>query len=500
MPRSSLSNAVRVLLLISLFVAAAFLELARGSSLSSIANGDFWWHLSTGIGILETHSLPRNGWFSQSAALPWRASSWLYDVMVALGYQMLNVRVLPLLAVIGKFALALATFVLAGGLRGRFWTAAALSAIAQYLLGGIQPLPLACSVVALCIELALLMAFRREPATRAIWFVPGLFLLWANLDQHFVYGVLTLVWFSAACAIQQWAARKEIDWPKTENSLLPLRTLAAITGASLLVTFMTPYGWSGYSTFWTNATSAANPYFPHFQSLRFRIPQDYVVMLLAMAAFLSLGIRRSRDLFQVGLLVLCLAAAFHSQRDTWLVVLAAVAIIGNAALQETAASGTQRVTSLTLRASGRPFLVAAGLSLVIVLATFVVRGPSREGVLIKIGQAYPVAAADYIRQNKLPAPLFNSFSWGGFLTWYLPQYPVAIDGRTDLYGADTNIQYAKVMNFEAHYSTYPALNDAATILVEKNSPAGRALPGARGFSKAYEDNVAVVLLRDKAEP
>ena len=80
-----------------------------------------------------------------------------------------------------------------------------------------------------------------------------------------------------------------------------------------------------------------------------------------------------------------------------------------------------------------------------------------------------MAAAEYIRAHQLPEPLFNSFPWGGFLTWYLPEYPVAIDGRTDLYGADFNIQYAKVMNAEAHYSTFPPLNQG------RHHPAGKEL-------------------------
>ncbi len=106
--------------------------------------------------------------------------------------------------------------------------------------------------------------------------------------------------------------------------------------------------------------------------------------------------------------------------------------------------------------------------------------PSRDALLAKIAEHYPVAAADYIRANHLPTPLFNPYSWGGFLTWYLPEYPVAIDGRAELYGPGFNIQYAKAMNFETHYSTFPPLNGAATILLDKSSHHGqRATQSAR---------------------
>ena len=462
-------------------------EFVHRATVISLANADLWWHLQTGLEILRTHTLPHTGWFSQSATQPWIASSWLYDVRVAAWYQLLGIRFLPVLGMIAKFFLAVVMFLLAGGLRGRFWMALALSAGAQYVLWLMPPLPVFGSMLAFAIELILLLEFRRG-STRALYFVPVLTLVWANIDFHFVYGVVTLALFVVA------------QFVPAQLKLRPFKaqftTLVIVTAASLIATFVTPYGWKPWGVFWANATSAANAYFLDYQSLRFRTPQDYVLLLLAMAAFLALGLRRSRDWFQIGLLVLCIAAAFHSQRDTWLLALGAVAIIGNAVPQE-AGSFELRATS---REQRRSFLIAAGISFAVLLAFIAVRLPSRDTVLAKIGHAYPVAAADYIRQNNLPAPLFNSYVWGGFLTWYLPQYPVAIDGRTDLYGADTNIQYAKVMNFEAHYSTFPPLNDAGTILLEKSSSAGKALPNAHGFTKVYEDDVSVVLLRDKAEP
>ena len=32
--------------------------------------------------------------------------------------------------------------------------------------------------------------------------------------------------------------------------------------------------------------------------------------------------------------------------------------------------------------------------------------------------------------------LFNHFNWGGYLIWTLREYPVGIDGRTNLYGEE----------------------------------------------------------------
>ena len=67
----------------------------------------------------------------------------------------------------------------------------------------------------------------------------------------------------------------------------------------------TPYGWRAYHVVLDLCHQRRQRLLSWLPSLRFRTPQDYLLLLLAMAAFLALGLRRSRDPFQIGLLVLC---------------------------------------------------------------------------------------------------------------------------------------------------------------------------------------------------
>ncbi len=492
MRRQSSIGPLRILAAVLIFASPALWESLHGSALSGINGGDFWWHLRTGLEILRTHSLPHTGWFSQSATMPWIASSWLYDIKIAIWYQWLGLRFLPLLALIAKFLLALLTFLLAGGLRGRFWTALTLSAIAQFVLWQLPPLPVFWSALAFAVELMLLREARRG-SLRALYFVPLLFFAWANFDPQFVYGALALLLFLTASTVEERyggvASRGTAGNPIATSKLL------AIGAASIIATWLTPYGWGPWGVFWANASSAANRYFPDYQSLRFRTPQDYVLLLLAMAAFLSLGLRRSRDGFQIALLVLCTMAAFHAQRDAWLLVVASVAVIGNPVPEDAASRETQAASF-----EPRSFLAAAGISVVFLLVVITARLPRQDAVLARVAESYPVAASNYIRRHQLPGPMFNSFPWGGFLTWYLPQYPVAVDGRTDLYGSDFNAHYAKAMNFEEHYSTFAPLSEASLILLEKNSHMAIALESVPAYKTAYSDDVAVVLVRDQGQP
>jgi hypothetical protein len=225
--------------------------------------------------------------------------------------------------------------------------------------------------------------------------------------------------------------------------------------------------------------------------MSFRQPRDYVLMLLTMGAFLALGLRRSRDLFQIALMIGCTMLSFHAQRDAWLATLAAIAVIGEAiGNADEAADADKRHTW-----NGQ-VLIAGGLAVTsLILAAMLEIPRSHDALMAKVAQTYPVAACHYIREHQLPQPLFNFYDWGGFLTWYLPEYPVAIDSRPGLYDDDFVVQYFKAMNADMRYQAYPAMAQAGTLLLPQNSPMGQALRTLPAFQVAYSDRVSVVLIK-----
>jgi hypothetical protein len=474
---------IRIPALVVLFTTAAVVEAVRLSALSAIANSDVWWHLSSGTWMLQNHALPRTGLFSQSARASWIASSWAYDLLLACGYKLLGLRSIPVLLMIFKTALAIATFLLAGALRRNFWRAVTLSAVAQYVLGSVQPGPAYFSILFFAIELLLLFESRRRQRVRMLLWLPGLFLLWANLDIQFVGGIGLLLLFLAVLASEKYFF--------SGGHSLAVRDVAKITGLSAACTLVAPYFYRGYGVFFGTTFSSANPYLPDFHAPGFRQPQDYVVLLLAMTAFLVLGLRRSHDFFAIALLAGCIAASFYSQRNIWLVTIAAVAVIGQARDQPTESETANRLQwkNQVAIAVGVCFAVLA-----MAAATLIPR--SHEALMAKVSQNYPVAACDAIREQHLARPLFNAYEWGGFVTWYLPQYPVAIDGRSDLYGADAITEYSKMMNADIPYTEYAAVSGAQTILLPKRAIMAGALSSLPIFKVAYSDDVAVVLSRN----
>jgi hypothetical protein len=492
LPRVAANFAGIVLLL----TMGAILEARHLSSLSSLSGADTWWHLRTGNWILANHAVPRQALFSQSTGLSWADPSWAFDGALAVAYHALGLRAVPALLMGFRVALAALTFFLAAGWRGAFWPAIVVSACAQYILAGLPPGPTYCSVLLFGVELALLLEVRRTGDRRFLFALPVLFLAWANLDVQFVIGVALLVIFLFAAVLEKFVPGVGLE-PRTSSLIPPTVAWATLAFAA---TFVTPYLLTPYRVFLERLTSSANSVLPDSRAMNFKQPTDYLLLLLTMAAFLALGRRRSRDIFQISALLLATVFSFHAQRDVWMVTLIATAVLGEAL----------RVPQTTDRPAPAPIqpeaaspfvfrrrtlaLVTASVAAILIAA--VLRLPRDRGTLLaRAGRTYPVAASDAIREQHLPGPIFNSYEWGGFLMWYLPEYPVAIDGRPSLYSDDDVLRYSKVMNADLPYTSDPALTAARTLVLPRHSLMGEALKDVSGFQTAYGDETAIVLVK-----
>jgi len=482
----------RLAVLVVLFAFGAILESVR---LSALANPAIWGHLKVGGWILDNREWPHTGIFSRSANLRWRDFSWGYDVLAAAVYRMLGLRAVPGLLMAFRVVLAVTAFLVAGGRRGNFWIAVVLSALAQIPLFSIGPVAENASVILFGLELLLLLESRRSGNFGPLCPLPVLFFVWANLDIGFVYGMGLFALFVVVLVVEQMGRTSNWGWLGRHAEQIPLARAALVGAGCALASMVNPYGHQGYATFWSIQTAAVNRELPDFAAMKFHQPQDYLVLLLAMAAFLSLGLRRSRDLFLLSLLIVSGALSFHTQRENWLIICSAVAVIGAMGLRRQGEAKEERDARW-----GRPVLAVAGLTLIVVLLAFVLRVPcDRNSLLSKAAAVFPVRACDAIRMQKLAPPLFNSYAWGAFLTWYLPEYPVAIDGRRGLYPEEEETNYFKVMNAEMPYQSFAPMSQARTLLLDRDGPMGEALRSLAGFHVAYEDGISIVLLQDQKE-
>lgn len=481
------SALLRALALAATLTGAAAYQAHR---LVALTDQDIWWHLRTGLWILQNRAIPRTSLFSQ-APHAWIDASWGFDLLVAIAYRGFGLAGIPVFLMLLQVATALALFLLARAACRSFWPAVILAAIAQCCIVPVQPRSGMCSLVFLAIELVLFLEARQTGNARVLYWLPPLFVLWVNFDRQFAYGLMVLALFCLAAVAEELGRRSGSAWLDVAAHALRLGALGVVAVVTLLATLLSPYLWHLYGLVWQSATSsAADRYFRELHSMRFRQPQDYLLMLLAMTAFFALGRRHSRDPFLFSLLIISSLISFCLMRDSWLVVVVSVGVVGSALYKR----GTVKDLSMHSGESRLAKLGTAGM-LILVAAAVAALLPGRDALISTISETLPVRASDYIQENHLPGPLFNTYPWGGFLTWYLPGYPVNIDGRRDLYGDHYNVEYFRLMNAELPLESDFSFAKAQTFLLEANSPMAQALSTLPNFKVAYRDHVAIVLVR-----
>ncbi|MBI4769118.1 MAG: hypothetical protein HY784_01565, partial [Chloroflexi bacterium] len=90
-------------------------------------------------------------------------------------------------------------------------------------------------------------------------------------------------------------------------------------------------------------------------------------------------------------------------------------------------------------------------------------------------------------------------NWGGYLTWALyPDYPVFVDGRTDLYEDAFLREYLRTAQGAPGWEATLERYGVRLVLVEADSGLDRELGRSAGWTLAYRDELAVVYARTTA--
>jgi hypothetical protein len=120
---------------------------------------------------------------------------------------------------------------------------------------------------------------------------------------------------------------------------------------------------------------------------------------------------------------------------------------------------------------------------------------TQRGLDRAISSEYPVNAINFLRRNQVQGPIYNALNWGGFLMWYMPEFPVAIDGRNDLYGDDLDRLFYNSQSAEKSYTTDPYLNESGVVLLGSEMPLAKILTVDPRFQLVYHDDIATVFAR-----
>jgi hypothetical protein len=143
--------------------------------------------------------------------------------------------------------------------------------------------------------------------------------------------------------------------------------------------------------------------------------------------------------------------------------------------------------------------VANAVLIAVAAAAAFLAFPSRESLAKQVDDGSPVKAVEYIKTHHLAGNMLNTYGDGGYLIWALPEHPVFIDGRADLY------EWVGVLGVFGRWAMLEsdpnALLDKYQIgfcLLDRNSPMTRVLPLLRNWKEVYSDDASVIFVRTTA--
>ena len=455
---------------------------------------DFWWQLKTGAYILQMHALPIPDPFSFSTALDPPASAaeasvqrfnltheWLAQVLM---YVVYSLGGLPAI-VIARAALLAAFCGLAGFLAARrtgnayFGIGAALAA-ATLANSFTSDRPALVTFFLAALFVCLL------DRGRNLWALPPLALLWANCHGGFFVAWIIVLVYCAASLLPGGAASGR-------------KKLLLIAACTILASGINPNGFGVVSTLVRYRQSAMQANLVEWHRPYFwGPPYAFDVLLYLAVAALVYSWRKVRPVDWM------LFAAFGGMallafRNTPFIAFLAPVLIAS-----------------YFPFSPRPPRLAAWLvppALAGVLIFGVVSGPFFE--LRAATYKFPVGAADFILQNHIRAPMFNTWEDGGYLIWRLwPEQRVFIDGRAlsesahrdymqILYNRGSDVGHVAGPRAELlrHYGIQSVVTNTFEYVTGAIYPLALALADSPDWQLVFTDSHSLVFVKaDRPDP
>ncbi len=459
---------------------------------ASVVDPDIWWHIRTGDWILANHTVPRYAIFSQHSERPWIAYSWLFDVIVSGVQHRFGLPGIPGFLICLQVLLSL-TFLLAIRHFARsFWWSWLIAALAIYAFY-VNPLrSLLFTLLFFTLELLLIFEAERKKDDKLLFWTVPLFFLWANFHIQFIHGLFVLALY-VGTRIVAVAAR---NWLPLDSRATSTPRLLTILAAAFIASCLGPNWAYPYKEVFGYVVHAAQYQFiQEMLAMNFRRPEHYVELFLVLAACFVLGRSRGRDLFRPLLLLVTALVSFRSLRDAWFVSIVAAFVLAEAVGQTRPPATSQPDgQKRALLVTNSIYVSAAVAALVLSFGMAIRQGISSPALMTIIDHVYPIRATEFVRDSRLPGPMYNSFNWGGFLIFNLREHLVSMDPRVNAYGDELTTRSVNTVN-AIGWQNDPDLARANFVLLERSAPLASALESDSRYRVAYKDHLAVVFVR-----
>ena len=449
---------------------------------------DLGWHLRYGQTIIEKFEIPRTDDFSYTMpGFEWADSYWLSEAVIYLGYKYFSFLGLSVFfALIADAAFFLALINREDWQKDFF----RLRTVPIILTGILLLLPFV-GIRPQTISLfffSLLLYLWREGSKK--W-LPFLFLIWANFHAGFVLGllVLWLFWFVDIIAI----LRRTLLPPKESPFLkkLPWPTIQILT---TLATLVNPYGLFLYRSILNDAASSEiKNGIIEWAAPNFHSDLGAFFTLYALGLIALLVLIRTRLKVEMTLMTLVfLLFGFSAVRNIPLLVILATPLWYLLPIQM-----PWRLPSFYRYWGGFTFFGVALYCLFVFGRSFASGAWSFYDTR-GIGD-YPQKAMEYLKANPPKGNLFNTYGWGGFVIWNLPEVKTFIDGRMCGWkrSGEPSLfsEYDSAVELKTGWEDILKKYEVDWVLMESEAHLVQALKIRRDWVVTYEDEKATILMR-----
>ena len=468
-------------------------------------DSDMWWHLKAGQETLRTGAVYQVDTFSSTRMGDrWINHSWLSQVLMAGLLRVGNFAGLSIwVAACAVLSLGLVYLQMEGHplLRSAVLVLAAIVSSVVW-----SPRPQIMSLVLLGLITWILYSYRKKKNWLYLLGVPLILGLWGNLHGGYVLGLIYLGGFVSGEVLDKILLKNssgELSWKE-------ISLVGGTIGLGLGMVLLNPFGFEIWKIpFNTVGIETLQNLINEWSSPDFHqaFQQPFLWMLLGLLGVLALT-KKPLDGYRLVPILLFAGAALVARRNFGpFAIIAAPALAGQLqAVLEEWISKARKINAefdnfirsadankQSFNVTGRNLINLTLIGLLLTAAVIKTIQVNDPDLVSKVEREFfPVGAAEWLNDKSQTANLFNDYNWGGYLIYHVPQVPVFVDGRTDLYGDEILNDYINIIFCKESWMETLNEYDIDLVIVPADSCL-KSLAVAGGWQVLYEEENSIVL-------
>jgi hypothetical protein len=454
------------------------------------ADTDMWWHIRSGQSTLEDGMIYADRFSSTMLGEPWINHGWGGQIVLTMVWQLFGINGMSLYTtILATVGMGFIYMMCVGTVYTRSFAIVLGAATAAVFW---SPRPQMLSFLLSTIVLFLLYRYKYERKDY-LWFIPPIMALWGNLHAGFSIGAIFLIILFAGEFLNMLTnpnSPHAVGWAGVRRLFI----VGVVSAAALVINAYGPQILLVPGI--TVSIGVLRDFIQEWNSPNFHINSTWPFIIMVVVLFGAIGASRRRlDWTEFGLLGVTIFMSLWAGRHISVFAVVATPLLTRHLQDILDERGWRLIPNkVATPTQGR---INLAIILLVTLGAIVKINYTFDPQIFADEQArvFPLGAIEYLKQERPPGVLFNSYNWGGYLLYALPEYPIFVDGRTDLYGDRLLRPWINAyFGRESWRGTFDEFN-VNVVLVEPEVGIARVLRNNPAWRVAYEDEISILFVR-----